>query len=95
MVTKGCVPPMSRRGLSRPPGCGCDPWVTVDKMGNVMELRTCPKCVEKALDSLRGICYSTHVVKGGDSVVEYQRDLFVEPSGSAVTPIPLEKNDGA
>ncbi len=95
MITKGCKPPMSRLTLSRPPGCDCHPWYTVDKTGNVMELVTCPICIQKALDSLRGICYSTRVMKDGDVGVEYQRDLFVEPSGSAVAPMSLDKGDGS
>ncbi len=52
-----------------------------------MELHTCPECIEKALDSLRGICYNVVSAKGRESYMEYQKDLFVEPSGSAATPI--------
>ena len=86
---------MSRQELSRPPGCGCDPWFLVDSSGNIMELQTCPECIEKALDSMRGVCYNIRTVEGRESVVEYQKDLFVEPRSSKKDPfLELEKEHG-
>ena len=84
--------PVRQQKITRPVGCGCPPWYLVDRSGNVLELQTCPVCVNKALDGLRGICYNGVVVKGRETY-EYQRDLFVEPSGSAITP-KMELEDG-
>ncbi len=63
----------------RPEGCGCGEAVETDSRGNVLQFRTCPRCMEIILDVIRGAEYAVASVKGGDTVKDVllkQKEFF-------------------
>ena len=61
---------------SRPCGCG---EATLDSLGNVVRVESCPACLQNALDFLRYSCYDP---REGTTTGERQLDMFpIVPSG--------------
>ena len=64
--------------IPRPPGCHCGNAVT-DTKGRVLEVRTCPVCMDLVLESMRGKEYAIAYEKGGDTTKRTllkQKDFF-------------------
>ncbi len=74
-----------QRLAARPCGCG---EATLDQIGNVVRVKSCPACALDALDYLRRVCYDP--VREGNLSGERQLDLFdVDPSASDLNGIPF------
>ena len=57
----------------RPCGCG---EATLDPIGNVVRVESCPACSKNALDFLREACYSVNALE--DTSHERQLDMFLD-----------------
>ena len=60
-----------QRLRDRPCGCG---EATLDQIGNVVRVESCPACLKNALDFLRQVCYDPCVNEGRR--IERQLDMF-------------------
>jgi len=58
---------------SRPCGCGA---ATLDQVGNVLSVDSCPVCSKNALDFLKTGCYSANALGGVSH--ERQLDMFLD-----------------
>jgi len=70
---------------TRPCGCG---EATLDQIGNVVRVESCPTCLKNALDFLKEVCYDANALEGVSH--ERQLDMFpdtssgLRPNGSLV-----------
>ena len=68
----------------RPCGCG---EATLDSIGNVTLVRSCPACLKNALDFLRDLCYDPREDRVNG---ERQLDMFpTDPSASGPIGVPF------
>ncbi len=59
----------------RPCGCG---EATLDSIGNVVRVESCPACLKNALDFLKEVCYDANTCEG--MRLERQLDMFLDTS---------------
>ena len=71
-------PVLTKKKIPRPPGCQCGDAL-VDHIGRVMQVRTCPICMDLVLASMRGGEYACAYVNGEDTtkrVLLKQKEFF-------------------